>query len=86
MAYYDIIGIIAACLTSTAMYPQVYKGLKTRKANDVSWMMLSVLLVGTLLWLAYGGLKGDWILFWANAVGFTSLLMLLGVKILYGRN
>ena len=86
MAYYDLIGIIAAALTSTAMYPQAYKGFKTRKANDISWIMLSVLLVGTLLWLTYGGLKGDWILFWANAIGFMSLVMLLGVKILYGRD
>lgn len=51
---YEIIGLVAAVLTTSAYVPQVYKTWKTKEADDLSMTMYVVMFVGIVLWLVYG--------------------------------
>lgn len=51
---FEIIGLIAACLTTGSFVPQVYKIWKTKSAEGVSLTMFLMFFIGVLLWLVYG--------------------------------
>ena len=53
----EIIGLIAACLTTYAFLPQVYKTWKTKDVSGFSLPTFSLFFVGILFWLIYGVLK-----------------------------
>jgi MtN3 and saliva related transmembrane protein len=65
-----VIGIGASICTATASIPQLVKIIKCKKADDISLMMLLVLIAGLGLWIFYGFLKKDIILMVANAIPF----------------
>ena len=50
----EIIGLIAASLTTAAYVPQVYKTWQEKSTKDISLSVYAVLLSGVLLWLVYG--------------------------------
>ena len=47
----DDFGFIAAALTTIAFLPQVIKTWRTRKAEDVSIVMLLLFIAGLLFWI-----------------------------------
>ena len=67
-----IIGIAAGVLTAVSMLPQVFKTLKTKKAENVSPLMLIILICGVSLWIFYGILKNDLPIIFTN--GFSVLV------------
>ena len=71
---FEIIGLLAAFLTTSAFIPQVYKIYKEKKADGISLTMYVILLIGVLLWLLYGILIGSLSIIIAN--GITALLQL----------
>lgn len=81
----DLIGALAACLTTASFVPQAWLSFKTRDVSGVSLGMYSVFTVGVALWLAYGLLLGSWPMVIANAVTLVLALMILGMKLFYGR-
>ena len=76
----NALGGLAAFLTTVANVPQVIKCFRTRKAGDLSKKMLIALAMGFTLWLAYGVLRGDWIIAAANAVSLCLVSVLLWFK------
>jgi MtN3 and saliva related transmembrane protein len=68
----NILGIIAGILTSAAMLPQLIKVLKEKNADDISWVMLLVLISGLSLWVWYGFLQDELPIILSNA--FSVLL------------
>ncbi|MDG1806123.1 SemiSWEET transporter [Flavicella sp.] len=50
----EIIGLVAASLTTVSFVPQVYKIWKTKSAESISLAMFLMFFVGVLLWLVYG--------------------------------
>ena len=65
-----VVGFVAGILTSISMLPQLIKTLREKKAEDVSPVMLIVLMSGVLLWIAYGLLKKDWPIIITNSISF----------------
>ncbi|WP_341832805.1 SemiSWEET transporter [Sphingobacterium thalpophilum] len=63
----DLIGLIAGVLTSFAMMPQLIKVIRTRNADDISILILIVLLSGLSLWVWYGIMKEDWQIILSNS-------------------
>ena len=55
----DLLGIIAGVLTSVAMMPQLIKVIKEKNADDISVVMLLVLITGLSLWVWYGILQNE---------------------------
>ena len=76
----NFIGIAAGILTAISMMPQLIKTIRERKANDISPIMLLLLMTGLALWVWYGWKRKDWPLIVTNSFSFllnTLLLILL---------
>ena len=73
----QLVGIAAGILTATSMLPQLLKIIKEKKADDVSLIMLIVLLSGIALWIVYGFLRDDIPIIATN--GFSLLLNIVTV-------
>ncbi|MDP3796059.1 MAG: SemiSWEET transporter [Polaromonas sp.] len=82
----DLVGTLAACLTTLSFLPQAWLTFRTRDARGVSLGMYSVFAVGVALWLAYGLLLRAWPIVIANAVTLALALAILGMKLRYHRN
>lgn len=55
----DAIGYVGGVLTCSAMVPQVYRVYKTRSAQDISYAMLIMTIVGQLFWIVHGIVNRD---------------------------
>ena len=71
---FEIVGLTAAFLTTSAFIPQVYKIYKEKNADGISLTMYIILLIGVILWFVYGILIGSLSIIIAN--GVTALLQL----------
>ena len=76
-----VTGLLAAVLTSLSYIPQVRKAWPAKSTDDLSLNMLGVLATGLALWIAYGVLKGDYVIIVANAVGSTLVATLIAFKL-----
>ena len=50
----EVLGLVAGALTSIASMPQLIKVIKTKNVEDISWLMLIILISGLSLWVWYG--------------------------------
>ncbi len=83
--YIEIIGLIAAFLTTASFLPQVYKTWKTKDVSSLSLPMLTMFFIGVIMWLIYGFLKESLAIILANAITVISLFLLVYFKIKYGK-
>ena len=81
-----LIGIAATIFAVSSTVPQIIKGIKTRKMDDVSVWLIMALIVGLSLWVIYGIAKDDIVIAGGNSVGVSLNLILLLLKIKYSRN
>ena len=75
----EVLGLVAACLTTSSFLPQALRIWRTRSARDVSLVMYVMMACGNTLWLVYGILLGSVSMIFANA---TCLLMVASVLVL----
>jgi MtN3 and saliva related transmembrane protein len=78
-----VIGMVATGFTRYSSIPQIIKGFKTKKMEDVSFWLIFHLTVGLGLWVIYGILIDDFVIIWANAAGVASNIILIGLKVKY---
>ncbi len=64
----ELIGYLAALMTTFSFLPQAIKTLKTGDTRALSLTMYGVFCTGVLLWLVYGLFIGNWPLIAANFV------------------
>lgn len=78
----DLIGYIAASLTTFSFVPQVLHTIKTRDTSGISLGMYCILVIGIFLWLVYGILKGDVIIIVANVatIILSGIVLLIKIK------
>ena len=81
---HDIVGTVAACLTTVSFVPQAWLSFKTRDVSGVSLGMYSVFTVGVAMWLVYGLLLSAWPIVVANTITLGLALAILGMKLRYG--
>ena len=79
----EIIGFVAAVLTTSAFVPQVYKTWKTKSAESLSLTMYLVFFVGIILWLIYGIFINSLAIILANAITAFLALSLIFFKLRY---
>jgi len=65
---FEIVGLLAAFLTTSAFIPQVYKIYKEKNAAGISLTMYIILFTGVILWLIYGILISSLSIIIANGV------------------
>ena len=83
--YIEIIGLIAAFLTTASFLPQVYKTWKTKDVSSLSLPMLTMFFIGVIMWLIYGFLKESLAIILANAITVISLFLLVYFKLKYSK-
>ena len=83
MPSHELIGYLAAFLTTCSFVPQVWLTFRTRDVRGISLGMYSVFATGVALWLAYGLLLGAWPIVAANAITLGLTLAILAMKLRY---
>ena len=80
----DIIGSIAATLTTIAFLPQAIQVIKTKSTRDISLVMYVVFTAGVAFWLTYGILLGAVPIIIGNVVTLFLALIVLIMKLKHG--
>lgn len=81
----EMVGYIAAILTTSAFVPQVVLVWRRDDTRAISLGMYSLMVVGILMWLTYGLIIGDPPLIAANGVTFSLSCYILYKKIRHVR-
>lgn len=77
----EVIGIVAAFLTTASFVPQAWKVLHTRETGAISLVMYSMFTAGVATWLAYGILTTQWSIIIANAITVVLAGTILMIKL-----
>ncbi len=79
MSLLNNIGFTAAACTTLSFIPQLTK-IRKQGGRDLSYGMLSIYLVGVILWLVYGILLGAIAVIVANAASILLVLAAIVMK------
>ncbi len=77
----EIIGYVAATLTTSSFLPQAILTVKTKDTASLSLSMYSLFTAGVLCWLIYGLYLSDKAIIFANAITFLLAAPILFFKI-----
>ena len=80
----EILGFIAAFLTTLCWFPQAVKTIRTRETRSLSLVAQSALTVGVVLWLTYGLLIGNAPIILSNAISLVLVATILAMKLRFG--
>ena len=78
-----IIGTIAGILILSGWVPQILKGYKTKKLNDVSAYLMILIFAGAALWLIYGIALDDIYIMGVNLAAMVLTMIVLSMKLKY---
>lgn len=81
---YEVIGSIAAVITTFAWLPQITKILRERQARDISLATTAALATGVFLWIVYGLAIGSIPVIASNTVTFLFIALIVGLKLRFG--
>ncbi|MCL2665690.1 MAG: SemiSWEET transporter [Defluviitaleaceae bacterium] len=79
----NILGYVAAFLTTVAFVPQVYKALKTKNTADISLYMYICFIAGLTAWMIYGIFEKVPAIILANSVTLSLAAVILTYKIIH---
>ncbi|HEU0109827.1 MAG TPA: SemiSWEET transporter [Flavisolibacter sp.] len=85
MNWTQIIGLAAGVLTASSLIPQVVKTIKEKKADDVSLVMLLILMTGIGLWIVYGIKRDDLPIIATNSFSLLVNVTMIVLRIKYHR-
>jgi MtN3 and saliva related transmembrane protein len=77
----DIIGYLAATMTTVSFLPQLIRVVKLRSARDISLGMFLIFTLGTIFWLIYGLLSHSLPVAIANGVTLILSASILSLKL-----
>ncbi|RYY24642.1 MAG: hypothetical protein EOO04_12780 [Chitinophagaceae bacterium] len=81
--YTTYIGLFAGVCTCISMLPQLIKIIREKKAENISYAMLLILLVGVGTWTWYGVLINDLPIIVTNGVSCAINLLVIGCTVRY---
>jgi MtN3 and saliva related transmembrane protein len=81
----NVLGIIAGFLTSVSMIPQLVKVIKEKNVEDISLIMLLVLISGLSLWVWYGIKKDELPIILSNGFAVLVNISLLICYFIYNK-
>ena len=80
----ELIGSLAATLTTVSFIPQVLQIWRTKHTKDISLAMYSAFTLGVALWLCYGILLLAWPIIVANSITLLLSGAVLIMKLRFG--
>ena len=81
MTAIQILGLAAGTITSFTFIPQVIQIWKTKSAKDLSMTMLLLLMLGVILWLAYGLVIMDTAIIYTNSMVLAMSMVMMFFKL-----
>ncbi|MDQ3681918.1 MAG: SemiSWEET transporter [Bacteroidota bacterium] len=81
----QIIGLTAGMLTASSLLPQLIKTIKKKEAEEISLVMLLVLLSGISLWIVYGIKRNDFPIIATNSFSLLLNIIMIVLRIKYKR-
>jgi len=82
----ELIGLVAAVLTTVGFVPQLVKTLKTKNVEGISLTMYLVMFLGLIFWLTYGFLIDSFAIKLANIVSGILVFSLIVLKVMYKKS
>lgn len=79
----EIVGFVAAGLTTVSFVPQAWHTFRTKDVSGISLSMYTCFTLGIFLWLIYGLLLGAWPIVVANSVTLALASAILFMKLRY---
>jgi MtN3 and saliva related transmembrane protein len=79
----ELIGYMAATLTTVSFVPQALHSFKTKDVSGISLGMYSIFTLGIALWLVYGLLISAWPIVIANVITLALASLILALKLRY---
>ena len=80
-----IVGIAAGILILSGWVPQIIKGYRTKRLNDVSSYLMICIFAGAVLWLVYGIEIDDVYVMGVNVAAMFLTMTVLYMKLKYER-
>ena len=80
-----VIGILAGILILSGWVPQIARGYKTKRLNDVSPYLMILIFAGAVLWLIYGIALDDVYIMGVNVAAMVLTMIVLSMKLKYER-
>lgn len=77
------VGLFAGICTAISLLPQLVKIIRDKKANAISYGMLSILMIGLISWIAYGSLKSDYPIILTNSVSLVLNILIVIFTVKY---
>lgn len=71
------IGVFAGICTAISLLPQLLKIIREKKANAISYGMLSILMLGLISWIIYGSLKADYPIIVTNSASLILNILII---------
>jgi MtN3 and saliva related transmembrane protein len=84
MVSIELVGYLAATLTTAAFLPQVIQVWRSKSTKDLALPTLLSFIAGVSMWLIYGLLLNSAPVIVANAVTLVLNLVILRFKLKYG--
>jgi MtN3 and saliva related transmembrane protein len=81
----DLVGSLAAVLTTASFVPQVWHTWRSRDVAGISLGMYVAFAFGVFLWLVYGLMLRAWPIVVANAITLALAASILAMKIRWSR-
>lgn len=81
-----MLGLVAGMLTTVSFIPQIAKGYRTKRMNDVSLTMPILLSLGMALWFFYGLVLGDIPIMLWNLIALALNITVIYLIFRYRRN
>ena len=78
-----VIGIIAGILILSGWVPQIVKGDRSKKLDDVSPYLMILIFAGAVLWLIYGIALDDVYIMGVNIAAMVLTMIVLSMKLKY---
>jgi len=78
-----ILATIAGIMILSGWVPQIIKGYRTKKLDDISKYLMILIAVGAFLWLVYGIEKDDPYIIGVNLAAIVLTMIVLSMKYRY---
>lgn len=84
MDFKELIGFVAALLTTLSFVPQAWQTFRSRDVSGISLGMYAMFTTGVAAWLVYGLVTANLPVTIANAITLALALAVLLMKLRYG--
>jgi MtN3 and saliva related transmembrane protein len=85
MFWIELIGYIAGFFTLLNILPQIVKTYRTKRAKDLSYLMIITYAISMILWVIYAFLINSLPIIITNGIAFIMSLIQLGLMVKYNR-